>query len=94
MKNKLYSFQEHLKESLKNPSFKKEWDKSEIEYQLAKKIIEARLAKKYSQRQLAKIINTSPAVISRIETMSANPSLLLLKRIATALDSKLSINLQ
>lgn len=93
MKNKLYSFQDHLQESLKNANFKKEWQKSEVEYQLAKRIIEARLAKKYSQRQLAKSINTSPAVISRIETMTGNPSIALLKRIAFALDTKLSINL-
>jgi len=94
MKNKLYSFREHLRESLQNPEFKIEWQKTEVEYQLAKKLIEARLAKKYSQRKLAKAINTSPAVISRIETMSANPSLLLLKRIATALNTKLVIDLK
>ena len=92
MKNKLYSFRDHLQESLKDPDFQVEWQKTEIEYQLAKKIIEARLAKKYSQRKLAKTINTSPAVISRLETMSGNPSLLLLKRIATALDVKLVVD--
>ena len=94
MKNKLYSFQSHLKESLKDKTFQKEWQKSEIEYQLAKKLIEARLAKKYSQRQLAKTIHTSPAVISRIETMTGNPSLSLLKRIASALDTTLLISFQ
>lgn len=94
MKNKLYSFRQHLKESLQNPEFQVEWQKTEIEYQLAKRIIEARLAKKYSQRKLAQAINTSPAVISRLETMSANPSLFLLKRIATALNVKLVVDLK
>src|SRR3989338_4964679 len=90
MKNKLiYTFQDHLKESLKDPKFKKAWKKSQVEYDLASTLIKKRLSKKISQRNLAKKINTTQAVISRIETMSANPSLFLLKRLAEALDSKL-----
>lgn len=90
MKNKLiYTFQDHLKESLKDPKFKKAWKKSQVEYDLASALIKKRLSKKISQRSLAKKINTTQAVISRIETMSANPSLFLLKRLANALDSKL-----
>jgi len=52
-------------------------------------LFKKRLSKKISQRSLAKKINTTQAVISRIETMNANPSLLLLKKLAEALDSKL-----
>lgn len=90
MKNKLiYTFKDHLKESLKDPRFKKAWKKSQVEYDLASTLIKKRLSRKISQRSLAKKINTTQAVISRIETMSANPSLLLLKRLAEALDSKL-----
>ena len=90
MKNKLiYTFQDHLKDSFKNPKFKKDWEKSQVEYNLASTLIKKRLANKISQRSLAKKINTTQAVISRIETMSANPSLFLLKRLAEALDSKL-----
>ena len=89
MKNKLYTLEDHLKESLKNPKFRKEWEKTELEYQLACQLIEKRLAKKMSQRSLAKKVKTTQAILSRIETMSANPSLSLLKRIAQALNSKL-----
>ena len=90
MKNKLiYTFQNHLKDSLKDPLFKKAWKESQVEYDLASALIKKRLSKKISQRSLAKKINTTQAVISRIETMSANPSLFLLKRLAEALDSKL-----
>ncbi len=89
MKNKLYTLEDHLKESLKNPKFRKEWEKTELEYQLACQLIEKRLAKKMSQRTLAKKVKTTQAILSRIETMSANPSLSLLKRIAQALNSKL-----
>jgi len=89
---KLYTFREHLEESFKNPKFKKAWDQSEAEYQLAAKLIEARLRKKMSQRDLAKKAKTSQAAISRVEAMNGNPSLFFLKRIASALGTKVSIS--
>lgn len=91
MKNKLYTFQDHLKESLKDHEFKKVWKETEPEYLLAKDLIKKRLEKKMSQRDLAKSVKTSQAVISRIETMSANPSLSLLKRIAKVLGTDLQL---
>jgi transcriptional regulator with XRE-family HTH domain len=57
-------------------------------------MIEARLNKKMSQRTLAKKLKTSPAVISRLETMDANPSLSMLQRIAGALDLKLTVSFE
>ena len=91
MLNRFYSYKEDLEERLKNPKFKKAWEESEAEYLLAEKLIEKRLAKKMSQRALAKKLKTSQAAISRIETMNGNPSFSFLKRIATALDSKLTL---
>lgn len=92
MKNKLYTFEDHLNESLKDPEFKKVWKETEPEYLLAKELIKKRLQKRMSQRDLAKKLKTSQAVISRIETMSANPSLSLLKRIANVLETNLHIS--
>lgn len=90
MRNKLlYTFEKDLKDRLKNPKFKKAWEEVEVEYLLARQLIEKRLAKKTSQRELAKKLKTTQAVISRIETMRANPSLSLLKRIAHIFNSKL-----
>ncbi len=91
MKNKLYSFKAHLKESLTTSEFKKEWQKSKAEYKLACELIERRLHQKLSQRDLAKKTQTSQSVISNIETMQGNPSLSLLKRIATALNTSVDI---
>jgi len=88
-KQKFYTFDEHLKESLKDPEFKKAWEETEPEYQLAKQLIEKRIAKKMSQRELAKKVKTSQAIICRIEGMNYNPSLALLKRIAQSLGSRL-----
>lgn len=95
MKNKLsYTFEAHLKESLKNAEFKEAWQETEIEYLLATQLIEKRLQKNMSQRELAKKVKTTQAVISRIETMSANPSLSLLKRIADVLEAKLTVQIR
>ncbi len=87
----LYTLNDHIKESLKNPAFKKVWEESEPEYQLARQLIGKRLNQKMSQRDLAKKVGTTQAIISRIETMQANPSLSLLKRIAQTLDLKLDL---
>lgn len=93
MKNKMkiFTLEDHLKESLKDPEFRKAWEESEVEYQLACKLIEARINRKISQRALAKKVGTSQAAISNIEGMNANPSLLFLKRMAKALNSSLEI---
>ncbi|MEK7581297.1 MAG: helix-turn-helix transcriptional regulator [Patescibacteria group bacterium] len=89
----IYTLDDHIKESLKNPEFKKTWEESEPEYQLARQLIGKRLEAKMSQRDLAKKVKTTQAIISRIETMQANPSLALIKRIAQTLDLKLDLRL-
>jgi ribosome-binding protein aMBF1 (putative translation factor) len=90
----IYTFRQHLRESLKDPKFRKEWEEAQVEIEVGKALIEARLKKKMSQQELAKRANTTQAVISRIESMNANPSIGLLKKIATALNLKLKIELQ
>ncbi len=93
-KRPIFTLDDHLKELMKNPEFRKEWENSEVEYQLACKLIEARLERKLSQRDLAKKIGTSQAAISRIEAMNSNPSIGLLKRLAEALGTKLKIGFE
>lgn len=93
MKNKLYTLKDDLGKRLKDPEFRRFWQESEVEYQLARKLIEKRLKQKISQRDLAKRVKTTQAVISRIEGMNSNPSLNFLKRLADALDSRLEIRI-
>lgn len=90
---KTCTFRQHLKEGLKDPKFKKAWEQSEVEYQISRALIAARLDKKISQRELAKKANTTQAVISRLENMSANPSIGLIQKVASALNLKLKIQL-
>lgn len=94
MKRKIYTLDDHLRESLKDPEFKKLWEEGELEYQLSRKLIQQRIAKKISQRDLAQKANTTQAVISRIESMNANPSIGLLKKLASALGLKLKISFE
>lgn len=82
---------EYLKQQLKDPEFKREWEKSEAAYQVTREIIRARIKNNISQRELAKKANTTQAVISRIENMNVNPSIGLVQRIAHSLGKKLEI---
>ena len=93
-KQKYHRFKDYLKEQLKDPKFKKAWDDIEIESSIAEGMIGKRIEKNISQRDLAKKINSTQAVISRIESMNANPSINTLKRIAKALDAKLEIKIR
>lgn len=93
-KHRLYSLDDHLKELMKNPEFVKEWEKNEPEYLLADSLIKTRIKKKVSQRSLARKLKTSQAAISRIETMSGNPSLSFLKRIAEVFNTKLILKFE
>lgn len=94
MKRQAYTLQDHIKESLKNPVFKKEWEQSEAEYQVSRALIAARMNRKISQQELAKKANTTQAVISRLENMTANPSVGLLQKIAQALNLKFKIQFE
>ena len=89
MKN--LTFKNYLKEQLKDPKFKREWEKSEAACQVTRAIIEARIQGKISQRELAQKAGTTQAVISRIENTSVSPSIGLLQRIANSIGKKLEI---
>jgi len=82
---------EYIGEQLKDPKFKKEWEKSEAAYQVTRALIEARIKGKISQRQLAGKVGTTQAVISRIDNMNVSPSIELLQRIADSLGKRLEI---
>ena len=90
---KMYTFKQHLKESLRDdPEFRKAWEDSEPEWKVACAVIEKRLAGDMSQRQLARKMKTTQAVISRLETMDANPTVEFLQRLARALNTKITLS--
>lgn len=77
----------------KSKEFQKEYHSQLPELQLASQIIEARIKKNLSQVELANRINSGQAVISRLESMNAKPSLSLLTKVAKALDTKFHITI-
>jgi len=89
---KLISFDEDLKQQLKDPDFKREYDKLEPEYAVIRAVIGKRIEKKMSQQQLAKRVGTKQSAISRLESGGSNPSMKFLQKVATALGARLSIS--
>lgn len=85
------TFDQYLKEQLKDPNFRKEWERTEAAYQVTRELIRARIEGKISQRELAKRAKTTQAVLSRIENMTVSPSIGLLQRIAQALGKNLEV---
>lgn len=91
--NRNYTFEQHLAESLLDPEFRKVWEESEPEWHLSRQIIEARLSQKLSQRELAKRAKTTQAIVSRIESGSANTSINMIKRFSKALNVPLTVHI-
>jgi len=85
-------FRKYLNKKLKNPAFKKEWDKLDPEYNLIRSMIMARQKKHLTQKQLAAITGIDQADISKIENGTANPALSTLKRLADGMDMILKVD--
>ena len=80
-----------IKQLMKDPDFKKEWDDLEDEFTMIESLIKARIDSGLTQNELSEMTGISQADISRIENGNANPSLKTLQRIAKALNKKLVI---
>ena len=92
-KPKTYTVNQVKYELMKDPDFKLEYAKLQPEIQLAKQLLSARLKQKLTQKDLADKIGTGQAVISRIESMNAKPSLTLLKKLAQALHTPITLTI-
>jgi predicted transcriptional regulator len=88
-------YEDFLKQQLKNPKIRKEYESLDEEFALAKEIIELRIKNKLTQKQLAQQIGTSQPAIARIESGSyRNISLSFIRRIADALGAVPEIHLR
>ena len=87
--------EDFLRQQLKNPKFRTEYEALEDEFTLAKEIIALRIKNKLTQKQLAQQIGTSQPAIARIESGSYhNVSLSFLRRLADALGAVPEIHLR
>ena len=91
MKRKHLLFDDYLKETLKDPKVKAEYDAMQPEFAVIEAMIMARRKKKFTQVKLAKKIGTKQSVISRLERGNANPTIGFLKKFAKALDTHLEV---
>ena len=85
------NFNEYLKEQMKDPEFKREYDALEPEFAIIQALIEARKASGLTQKQLAEITGIAQADISKLENGNANPSLRTLQRLASGMGTSLKI---
>jgi len=77
---------------LKEPAYKKAYEDSEIEFEIAKEIIEARMKSGLSQEELAVLMETSQSAIARLESGTSLPSMRTLARLAKATNSEIQIH--
>ncbi|MBS0275861.1 MAG: helix-turn-helix domain-containing protein [Proteobacteria bacterium] len=82
-----------LKEKLKNPKFKKEYDALDEEFALIGELLKARTRAKLTQAQVAKRMGTSQSAVARMESGRA-PSMASLRKYAKATGSKIEIRLK
>ena len=83
--------QELTNEFMQDPEFVKEYEAIQPEVNITRAILDARINAGMTQMELSKKSGISQADISRLEKGTRNPSLNLLKRLAEAMDSTLSI---
>ena len=91
---KLYTHDELHQKWIKDPEYKREYEKLEPEFQIARQVIGARIRQKMSQEELARKAGTGQAVISRLEGMDGKSSISLLERVAHALNIKIQVTIQ
>jgi transcriptional regulator with XRE-family HTH domain len=76
---------------LKDPAYKKAYDQSSIEFEIAQEIIEVRMKSGLSQEELALRMQTSQSAIARLESGSTLPSMRTLAKFAKATNSQIQI---
>jgi DNA-binding XRE family transcriptional regulator len=91
-KPKIRTFQERLREDLKDPEFRRHFEEERRALALALKIAKLREQKGLTQQELAKLMGTSQQAISRIESGEYEGfSLKTLEKIAEATGTRLKI---
>ena len=88
------NWQDIKKIILKDSKVKKIYDDLEVEYQIISDMVRLRNKKKITQKELVKKIGTTQSALSRFEMGDVNPSLDFLKKVASALGTKLVVRLE
>ena len=92
--NKMIPVEESFAEWRKDPNYVKVYNALEEEFSLAAEMIKARANAGLTQEQLAQRMNTTQAVIARLESGRVKPSTRTLERLAAATGMKLRISFE
>ena len=87
----MLTLQDAIREEMKDPEFRAEWEALEPEFQIIWGIIEGRKATGLTQEQLSKATGIDQANISKLQNGTANPSLRTLKRLAAGMGMALKV---
>ena len=87
----MITYKEYKNKCLEDSNFKKEYDDLEPEYDIINAMIKARKEKGLTQKQLSEWTGISQADISRIQNGTRNPSLEMIKRLATGMGMRLKL---
>lgn len=91
-KDKTIPFQTVFEEWTQNPEFVAAYDALDDEFALASAMIDARVSADMTQADVAKAMETTQAVIARLESGKVLPSTRTLKRFAKATGMQLKIS--
>lgn len=91
MKSRIYTFDDHFKKLMKNPKFRKDWEESETERELGKSLMGIMIKRKTDYKKLSKKSKISQKTINDIILGETDPKLSILKKLAQALDTKITL---
>jgi phage-related protein/DNA-binding XRE family transcriptional regulator len=94
MSRKMIPVEESFAAWRKDPEYEKAYNALEDEFSLAASLIEARARAGLTQQQLAERMNTTQAVIARLESGRVKPSTRTLERLAAATGLRLRISFE
>ncbi len=78
-------------EDLRDPEFRREYERLKPKFEMIESLIEARLIHNFTQEDLAEFIDSKQPVISRLESGKSNPTVGFLRKVADALNADLRI---
>ena len=84
-------FNDFLKEQLKDPEIKAEYEALEPEFAIIQAMIDARKLKGITQKELSERTGIAQGDISKLENGNGNPSIKTLQLLAAAMDMSLKI---
>ena len=85
------SLKQYKETQMENPEFVKEYESIQPEMDVIRAIIEARTSQNITQKELAERTGINQADISKLENVTRNPSVNLLKRLADGMGMVLKI---